>query len=105
MHGHAGRSVPYHYRGVMIQKTQRHYPCLAFRPIDIYALLVRKLSTIQMRAIERCKKNIAHELQHATHGGIKTAICRMNAYIEKSLDTGNRALGLVVDSSKLYSSI
>ena len=58
------------------------------------------LSIAHMSMIDGWKKSIVHSSQHATHGGIKIAVYRMNVYIEKSLAKGNKVIRLVVDFSE-----
>ena len=93
---------------VMLEKGSAELPTAdAFRPLDIYSMILRVYTSTQTERLAQWKKNITHPSQYATHGGTQRALSRIAYHTESVLQGfgGTKVVGLSVDFSKLYNTV
>ena len=79
------------FKRVMLQKGDSPPPKAAdHRPIDVYSLLVRILTSAMTRKILAWKKAVCHPSQHAIHEGLLMALTKLTIQAESALANAHR---------------
>ena len=103
---HCGTSTINMYRRVPVQKGDETLATPdQFRPIDVFPLIVRIISTTATESLQGWKRLVLHPGQYASCGGTLAATSRIATNMEHVIRRTKPIYALTLDYSKLFNMI